>query len=45
MFYEGIMPKTSLIEDVNLPFCAHLINSFLFLKGVEHRHVYLSEMR
>ena len=28
----------SRIEDVNLSFCAHLINNFLFLKDVELRH-------
>ena len=32
------------IEDVHLPFCAHLINIFLFLTGVELRHFFPCEM-
>ena len=32
------------MEDVHLLYCAHLINIFLFLRGVELRHFCPSEM-
>ena len=39
--YSILHDDCSHIEDVHLPFCAHLINIFLFLTGVEHRHFFL----
>ena len=35
----------SYIEHVHLLFCAHLLNIFLFLAGVELRHFFSAEMR
>ena len=45
-FYIQTLPNDcSYIEDVHLPFCAHLINIFSFFTGVELRHFFPSEMR
>ena len=42
LFYiQTLHDDCSHIEDVHLPFCAHLINIFLILTGVELRHFFL----
>ena len=35
LYIQTLHYDCSHIEDVHLQFCAHLINIFLFLKGVE----------
>ena len=41
LYIQTLHDDCSHIEDVHLPFCAHLINIFLFLSGVELRHFFL----
>ena len=38
LYIQTLHDDCSHIEDVTLPFCAHLINIFLFLTGLELRH-------
>ena len=44
LYIQALHDDCSHIEDVHLLFCAHLINIFLFLTGVELRHFFPSEM-
>ena len=37
---QTLLKSCSHIEDVHFPFCAHLINIFSFLMGVEFRHFF-----
>ena len=41
LYIQTLHNDCSHIEDVHLLFCAHLINIFLFLTGVELRHFFL----
>ena len=41
LYVQTLHNDCSHIEDVHLLFCAHLINIFLFLTGVELRHFFL----
>ena len=41
LYIQTLHDDCSQIEDVHLLFCAHLINIFLFLTGVELRHFFL----
>ena len=40
LFIQTLINDCSHIEDLHLPFCAHLINVFSFLMGVELRHFF-----
>ena len=44
LYIQTLQDDCSHIEDVHLPFCAHLMNIFLFLTGVELRHFFPFEM-
>ena len=41
LYIQTLHDDCSHIEDVHLPFNAHLMNIFLFLTGVELRHFFL----
>ena len=40
LYIQTLHNDCSHIEDVHLPFCAHLLNIFSFLTGVELRHFF-----
>ena len=40
LYIQSLHNDCSHIEDVHLPFCAHLINIFLFLTGDELRYFF-----
>ena len=44
LYIQTLHDDCSHIENVHFPFCAHLINYFLFLMGVELRPFFPSEM-